>query len=508
MPKKKDKKGADKQDDNKKTPKKGTADTPGDKTASDDREKELYLIQIRYLNEQLEGYQLKCDQLEAEKQSLSSQHISLEKDKKDSVEYLKRTLREKEEKVDDLTERLVGQQEAADQDRDTLQLQISQLRKELLDQIKELTTENMTLAGRLDSLTEFRKQKEQLMSTVESMEKQLTSQEEEHKADIHSLEMKVLLEKRRLEKEMESHVAAIGADVQHRVNQKVPETTRLAIQENMELKAQMGQLSVHTHIVMEENSTLQQRKSTLSMDVENLEQMLKETSRQSCILKRVVQQLTEKCQQQQTELKERSHELKQLQTEHAGVQAEMQAHRQDQRSLTEQCSKNRAELGRLEAEKQEERKKRSRMESIMKEAAIMLREALMEASTELDSGTDSVVQWQQLMQKVLMVLESPKLNNCVAESDQLNELQTSDSAAIRAGILNPARSFQFEFARYRLGDLGIVPRPSPKHKHMISSSINKALHRKPSSQKTACSISPTDSAVESLPSRKTFTKLK
>lgn len=35
------------------------------------------------------------------------------------------------------------------------------------------------------------------MSSLESLEKQLASQKEEHKDDIHSLEMKALLEKRR-----------------------------------------------------------------------------------------------------------------------------------------------------------------------------------------------------------------------------------------------------------------------------------------------------------------------
>lgn len=35
---------------------------------------------------------------------------------------------------------------------------------------------------------------------MESLEKQLTSQKEKHKADVHSLEMKALLEQKRLRK--------------------------------------------------------------------------------------------------------------------------------------------------------------------------------------------------------------------------------------------------------------------------------------------------------------------
>lgn len=53
-------------------------------------------------------------------------------------------------------------------------------------------------AARLAGLEEFQKHEEQLMSNMESLEKQLAGQKEEHKAAIHSLEMKALMEKKRL----------------------------------------------------------------------------------------------------------------------------------------------------------------------------------------------------------------------------------------------------------------------------------------------------------------------
>lgn len=90
-------------------------------------------------------YQLKCDQLERQKKDLNSQFSALENEKKDIVEYLKHCLLEKEDEVDELTERLERQRQAADKDRDALQLQHSQLRQELQDQIEELTAENKTL---------------------------------------------------------------------------------------------------------------------------------------------------------------------------------------------------------------------------------------------------------------------------------------------------------------------------------------------------------------------------
>lgn len=52
---------------------------------------------------------------------------------------------------------------------------------------------------RLADLEEFQRHKEQLRSKMETMEKQLVSQEEEHQAALHRLEIDVLMEKERLD---------------------------------------------------------------------------------------------------------------------------------------------------------------------------------------------------------------------------------------------------------------------------------------------------------------------
>lgn len=71
--------------------------------------------------------------------------------------------------------------------------------------IQGLTPLLLLQVAKLASLEEFQKQKEQLTSNMESLEKQLVSQEEEHKAAIHSLDMKALLEKKRLRQLIYKH---------------------------------------------------------------------------------------------------------------------------------------------------------------------------------------------------------------------------------------------------------------------------------------------------------------
>ncbi|XP_042076065.1 cilia- and flagella-associated protein 157-like isoform X1 [Haplochromis burtoni] len=488
MPRKTERKGSDKRDGNKKTPKKENSEFPAEKSGSADKEKDLYLTQIAYLTDELERYQLKCDDLVRQRKDLLTQRSTLEQENRDTIAYLKRSLLEKEDEVGELSQRLQNQLQASDQERDALQLRHSRERQELQNRIDELIKENTALAERFASLEAFQGQKEEMMSSLESLEKQLASQKEEHKDDIHSLEMKALLEKRRLEREMESHAAAMAAEVQLLVDQKVPETTRLALQENAEVKARVGQLSEQVQILMEENAALRGCKSQLSTDVESLEEMLRETSRTSCVRKKVVEQLTEKCQQLQAEQKDCRQRLEQLQTEHAGALGKMEALRQNQASLSEQCSKNRAQVSRLEAELQQERRRRSRMKNIIQEAAVALRQALMQ-----DSEVD---QWKQLMQRMLVLLSRDGFASSAADSGKVNELQTADSAAARTRSLDPDWSFQFQLARYRPGDLGFVPRPALKHKNVLPR-MEADSSRKPSSLKADSSVKLTDPAVTS-----------
>lgn len=85
------------------------------------------------------------------------------------------------------------------------------------------------------------------------------------------------------------------AEAQCLVNQKLPETTRLVIQDNKELKARFSKLSDYAQGLVEKNTALQKRKTELSLDVGNLEQMLSEVSRKNAIHKKVTTWLSDKC---------------------------------------------------------------------------------------------------------------------------------------------------------------------------------------------------------------------
>ncbi|TNN48686.1 hypothetical protein EYF80_041104 [Liparis tanakae] len=202
---------------------------------------------------------------------------------------------------------------------------------------------------------------------------------------------------------------------------------------------------------------------------------------------RVVEQLTVKCRQLQAELEDGRQQGARLQSDHAGVLLELEALRRDRASLSERSADGTAEVSRLEAELRDERRRSNRMRSIMREAAEALRGALREVRTdrEEDEGEEEGEGWKRLMEKLLLLLDRPK-------HDRLEESLTSDLSASGALVLDPvaldpvaldpALSLRFQLARYRPGDLGLVPQPKQK------AVTHRTLNRKPSNQNAAGSL--------------------
>nr|XP_057927888.1 cilia- and flagella-associated protein 157 [Doryrhamphus excisus] len=359
MPKKENKYGHKQDEDKSKTKNKqseaGQAEENG-------KEKDLYLIQIRFLNEQLERYKRKCEDVANEKKALSSQCSAMEKEKKDIVDYLKRSLLEKEDELDEISQRLQALRREADEDKDALRQQLDLERRQLGARIDELEEDNERLVARLAAVEEFKKQKEKMSSDVELLEKQLASREAEHAAAMHAMEMKALLDKSRLIDRMDARAAAVAADTERLMERKLPETTRRTAQENQEVKARYAVLSEKAHDLARENATLREQKGLLAADVDVLERTLSEMSRQSCVRKKVVQQLSAKCQQLQ--MKEMKESDRDLGAKEEDVGAEPEVLRKCQASAT-------TATARLEAELQQERKRRTgtRRVAVMKARA-------------------------------------------------------------------------------------------------------------------------------------------
>ncbi|CAB1319555.1 unnamed protein product [Coregonus sp. 'balchen'] len=468
----------------------------GDKTCFDDAlsegGKDLYRSQIRDLEEQLEKYQHKCDELEVQQKDFSFQYFTIEKEKKDIVLYLKRSLAQKEDELRDLLERLVGLQQAKDTEKDSFELQLSQLRQEFQENKDKLTSENMVLAGKLAALEEFRVQKEELMAHLEGLEEQLGKQRQEHHTVIYSLERKAVLDNDRLKKEMQQHVAAVAAEFRRVSDRKMPETTMRAIHENVSVTAQLSQLSDKSKQLLEENEDLRDREKHIRREMEVLEPLFNKMTRKSLSNQKVVHQLTEKCKQMQAELEEYAkaqEEHQQLQKDHVALLTEIHSLRQVQASVLEESGRNCAEANRLGRELEEERD---------------------EVPKEEDSEVKTLVRRNQMMQKLLAVLDSaallgkgPAMKDFIPEGDSLHELKTGPGPGRSSGLVGPLLKDTTHLSHFKTGDLGLVPRRTHNYNNILSKMVPLSkstclqLHRKlPPPQKRTSPSKP--SVPESL----------
>ncbi|XP_061671996.1 cilia- and flagella-associated protein 157-like [Syngnathoides biaculeatus] len=397
--------------------KKQSLATPAEERASGDKEKDLYVVQIRFLNEELERQQLKCERLEKEKTSLARRCVSVETEKKDVVEYLKMELFEKEDEVDRLADHLDQSLREAHADRDDLRNRLTGELRELQDRVHQLEDDNAGLVARLAAVETFEKQKEQLMFNMVAVEKKLAEREEEHADAMQAAKMEALLEKTRLEKELEAQATARAAEVELLVDRKLPEASKRATLENQEMKVRYAQLSEKAHQLAGENHTLRQKTGRTATDVAILEETVAKMARQSCVRKKEAEQL-------RADLTTRSHDMEKLRNQCDECRAELEALRKSHAAVS----------SRLEAELQAERKTTGRM----KEVFAALKTTLMVEFVD-------VVQWKRQMQKVLALLEGPSIAPSVTQDEPASD---------RAGS--------------RPVHLGSVPQPAGKTKHATS----------------------------------------
>ncbi|XP_060763898.1 cilia- and flagella-associated protein 157 [Neoarius graeffei] len=452
--------------------------------------KEFYRVQIRDLEERLEKYQNKCDELEVRQKDFSTNYNNIVREKKDIALYLKRTLSEKEDEIADLLEKLQEIQAAKDAEKEAFDRQLSVLRSDFQETKDKLTSENMVLAGKLAALKDFQTQKDELMGQMESLKGQLEQEKQEHRSIIYNLEKKAVLDNYRLKKEMQQHVAAVATEFRKASDQKMPETTKRAIRENVLVTTRLRQISDKSKELMAENDALNAREKQLKRELEIMEPLLNEMTRKSLANQKVVQQLTRKCKQMHAELEDyarHKEEHQKLVNSHATLQKEHDTLRQDHQSAVDNLNQKQVEAARLKTELQEERTRRGWVETVLQEAAMALKEALREVLKEEDSEVQTLTWRHQMMQRLLSVLDSaaaiskgPAPSHFIPMTEGSHEFITA-AGMERLGI----SASQKVTSHFKPGDLGFVQQQAHTGNSVTSKRqhLSKSLERKQRSQK-------------------------
>merc|ERR1719494_701393 len=503
-PKKKGKKSGKKgKKSGKKTPKKSASGVAAVE-AFGELSKEFFLIQIRDLEERLVRYQRKCDQLELGNNDYKSQFEQQVSDKKEIVSFLKKQLEQRADEIADLQDRLIGLQQAKDAEKDQYEVQLATLRTEMQEIKDQLTSENMVLNGKLASLEEFRVQREDLMAKFAKMEEDLAKQEQDHKEVIYNLERKAVIDKDRLKKEMVLRVNQVAAEFRKVSNKQMAETTKRTIRENVSINTQLAKMSDKTMELIQENDELQSKVKKNKQQLEMLEHNEKELAKKNSSNQKIIRMLTDKA----TELEEmladyelREEEYKQLESESSILRMQAESCKEELKTTEEEKKKVENELEKVRKDREVAMKHKEKLVHVIQQAAGALQSTLVlplvRDSDSEDSGIDEALYKNQrdtLVQTLLTILNGAAFLGVGPQAQDFRKLEKTYgrvSPGPDIGGQIPVKKDEF-FGRaeainkpiphYKLGDLGIVPRPKPKldtlH-HSLSPTRTGEAYKKP-----------------------------
>ncbi|MGH0169184.1 UNVERIFIED_CONTAM: hypothetical protein FKN15_056396 [Acipenser sinensis] len=259
-------------------------------------------------------------------------------------------------------------------------------------------------------------------------------------------------------------VAAVAAEFRRVSDKQMAETTKRMIRENVSVTAQLSKSSSKSLELLQENQALKELEERQRQQLEVLEHGQKDLARKSLSNQKVVRILTEKCKEQQyvlQEYMEKEHEYDQLKSDHATLQQEVEVLRQELASRKDEQGMKHAEAEDLKRCLIAERQSRGQLERVLKEAAFEVPSTMKEADPEIQTH----VHRRQMMEKLLSLLDSAALKEFKREAASIHEHRTEPGSDRLSVLLKTPRLL----LHYRIGDLGLVPRPD----QTLATTLNK-----------------------------------
>ncbi|XP_078502776.1 cilia- and flagella-associated protein 157 [Lissotriton helveticus] len=434
--------------------------------------KEFYLIQIRDLEGQVARYQHRWDELQVKEGTFQSQLEQVSVDKREIVAFLKRTLDQRVDEITDLGEKMRELQEAKDTEKEAFEGQLAHARHEFQETKDQLTAENMLLAGKLAALEEFRVQKEELSAQFAALEEKLKKQEEDHQQLIYNLERKAVVDKDRLKKDTVHRVNVVAAEFRKVSGNQMAETTKRTIRENVSICAQLAKMSEKSMELIQENDHLKEMQTQQRRQIELLEHNEKELVKTNLSSQKVIRMLTEKCRHMEGLMEDalqNEHEVKRLEKAFRNLQGENKLHRERVIELEREVATHMAEEENMKSTLEREQNKMETVERILGQAAAALKDFLLEKpSDDEDTALDVTFddRRNEMLQKFLALLNTaaelglgPRLQEFLTEEKNFFEHRMS-SKGERLNV-SPEVKASRVISHYRIGDLGLVPRPDP-----------------------------------------------
>lgn len=413
--------------------------TEEDPNALTEVDKTFYELTIADLNRKLARLRSLTQELEQKNEELTQNLEKVDEDKSDIITYLKRTLQEKTNEINELEERITGLQEIRQTETEQFEAKIADMEQEYKQMHEQLTSENKLLEGKLNSLEEFRGQRDDLMKKFEEQEKKMEVQEKRHAREMYEIERKFIISKDKLKKDMEARLLQLSTEFHDASELRIAATTHRVIRENIAVNNELdNMLRMHQKLYKDYNN-IKANKITLKQDAELHDEEKKKALAKVLVQGKIIEKITSNNEFMKHELtKYKKYETEIRETRRANNEKQSQIEKLDFkiRLLEQNLQKMKCDNYSLQTEVSYLRAENVRLDDVLLEGVSCIKEAL---TIKTESDTSIKYSRRESMLNVLFSLLC-KGHERRIKQPSLDTISSTD-------------------ATYALGDLGFVPQP-------------------------------------------------
>lgn len=411
-------------------------------------ERAFYEFQLADCNRKVARLRTAVDEYEQRNEELQKSYDKLDEDRADIIAYLKKTLNVKTEENTELKEKVKGLEELREIETAQFKETVTELEKNFTTMKDQLTSENKLLAGKLNTLEEFRAIRDDLMKKFERQEKSFEEQEMKYKRMLYEAEKKFVIGKDKLKREMEGKLLQLAQEFQDASELRIAASTHRVIRENIALNNQLDSLLMTQAKVADQNEKFREDERAARCAMEVAEEERDKAINKSIIQLKVIDQLTTAFQdvKKQKALYDKNkfdneklqNRMQKLAKENEGLLLQVRILEQNLHATLGEQNKSVVETAKLLREREKYKK-------ILKDAAFAVQASLkLDHWSTLDPSRE-IIDRAEVLKKILGVIN---------QHDDAARAESMESLISLSKI-------------YEKGDLGFVPKPAPR-RSMIS----------------------------------------
>ncbi|XP_013173351.1 PREDICTED: uncharacterized protein C9orf117 homolog [Papilio xuthus] len=437
-------------------------------------------------NRKLARLRATVDEYEQQNDDLQKAYNKLDEERADIIAFLKKNLSAKNEENNELKETLKDLEETRAKETVRFKETIADLDKHFILMKDQLTSENKLMAGKLNTLEEFRAIRDDLMRKFEKQEQDFTDQEMKYKRVIYETEKKFVIGKDKLKKEMEASLLKLAQDFQDATELRIAASTHRVIRENIAINNELDSILSTQSKLAEQNEKYKESERTARISMELAEEERDKAINKSIVQQKVINQLTTAFQSLNKEkaiFEKRNYDFEVLQAkiqkltkENENLCLQVRILEQNFHAKTTDQNKHIVEFSKV-------KKENAKLKKILQEAATAVQAAL-----KLDQWSSIDITRNVMDREVLL----SRLLGIITQYRQIEKAESADTLVSFGRI-------------YEEGDLGFIPKPSSKKSMgstlFLPSSKETILSEKESLPSVAASRSSLGS-IKTIPSLK------